>query len=318
MNENLFYRHFDLTRENIQDEDRSIEMSISSEAPFLRWFGTEIILHGKDNIDFSRLNSALLNHNPDKIIGRVTDARIERKKARARIIFDDDDLGNQAFAKVQSGSLKGVSIGYMIDQAKELKADEEWKGIKGPAIIATKTSIYEASLTPIPIDNSVGIGRDLTRSLEGIEIETSNQTQEVKQMEEKEIKQLIADAIGALDIPNAADITAAIRASIAEDAKPKLRVSPEEYIDLTSRAGVVSPECKLKVADMVGDGKNANEIKTYILDEATNPDARDGHGRQILDDKGGKKTDGPVTTFRQIEDDAFFAGLVNPAAFALN
>ena len=137
-------------------------------------------------------------------------------------------------------------------------------------------------------------------------------------MEEKEIRQLIADAISALDIPNAADITAAIRASIAEDAKPKLRVSPEEYIDLTSRAGVVSPECKLKVADMVGDGKNADEIKTYILNEATKPDAKDGHGRTILDDKDVKKTDGPVTTFRQIEDDTFFAGVMNPAAFALN
>ena len=318
MNNNLFYRHFELTREDIQEENRSVEVSISSEAPIMRWFGTEIILHGKDNIDFSRLNSALLNHNPDKIIGRITDARVERKKARATITFDDDDLGNQAFAKVQSGSLKGISIGYMIEKAKEVKADEEWRGIKGPAMVATKTAIYEASLTPIPADATVGVGRDFTRSLDGIEIEgCSKLNQEVVEMTREEVLAIITEALGELKVPKADDIAQQVRNMLVEDARPKLRISGEEFVDLTTRAGAVSPECKLKVTDLIGDGKTAEEIKNFILDQATKrSDASDSGGKMVLNDKA--KGKGPVSSFKQIEDDEFFVGLTNPAAFALN
>ena len=240
------------------------------------------------------------------------------------MLFDEDEEGEKAFGKVKSGSLRGVSVGYQITKARRIEEDEEFEGTKGPALIAQKWMPYEISLTPIPLDATVGVGRDLTRSLEGIEIEKSTSQQEVNQMEEKEIKLLIktsiTEAITGLKIPNGDDIVTKVKSALAEDARPKLKVNGEEYVDLTSRAGAVSPECKLKVADMVGDGKNADEIKTYILDVATKKvDAKDTHGRQILDDKNkDTKTDGPVGSFKQIEDQAFWDGLSNPSAFTLN
>jgi len=324
MREELFYRSFVLDRSLIDEEKRSVSLSFSSDTPAKRWYGMEILSHDRGAVDLSRLRemgAVLLNHNPDQIIGPITDAQIKGKRGIAKMLFDDDDEGEKAFGKVKSGSLRGVSVGYQITRAREIKEEEEFEGIKGPALIAQRWEPYEISLTPIPLDATVGIGRDATRSLEGIEIEQSTKTikQEVTEMDEKEIKQLIANAVVDLKIPSAEDIAESVRASLAEDARPKLMVSPEEYRDLTSRAGAVSPDCKLGVADMVGDGKNADEIKTYILDEATNPDAKDKQGRTILDDEGKeKKPEGPVVSFKQIEEQEFFDGLSDPSAFALN
>ena len=339
MTEKLLYRHFELDSKSLSDEKNEMELSFSSELPVKRWYDGEIVdeilLHGKQNVDLARLKkvgSMIYGHMPDElknILGPIKTVTVTPERTlRAKVGFDADENAQLAKNKVKSGSLRGVSFGYMITKVQQVTAKEKWTDpdsgnvYKGPAILGTKWTPFEISLTPVPADHTVGPNRDdLTRSLEGIEIEQSTKTikQEVTEMDEKEIKQLIENAVVDLKIPSAEDIAESVRASLAEDARPKLMVSPEEYRDLTSRAGAVSPDCKLGVADMVGDGKNADEIKTYILDEATKPDAEDKQGRSILDEDGNElKTEGPVTSFKQIEDDNFFDGLSNPSAFALN
>lgn len=173
----LFYRSFELDRSKVNEDARSVELSFSSEAPVVRWFGQEVLLHGEANVDLKRLRSmgsALLNHNPDRIVGRVDNPRIEDKRGAATVVFDEDEDGERAFGKVKSRSLRGVSVGYAINAAKKLQEGEEWRGYQGPAIIATRWTPYEISLTPVPADSSIGIGREMTRSLDGIEIEGSD------------------------------------------------------------------------------------------------------------------------------------------------
>jgi len=191
----FFYRSYKLDRTTVDKDKRTIELSFSSETPILRYFGNEILLHGAKNVDLSRLRSngsALLNHNPDNIIGRVKNPRVESKRGKATLIFDDDDDGNRALSKVESGSLKGVSVGYKVLKFRDVMRDEEYEGIKGPAMVATRWAPYEVSLTPIPADASVGIGRCATRSLEGIDIEKSK-IQEDETMTEEEIRKLIQE-----------------------------------------------------------------------------------------------------------------------------
>ena len=181
MKNELFYRGLSL-RGAVNKSDRTVDLSFSSETPAKRWFGTEILLHGSGNVDLSRLKNlgaALMNHNPDNIVGPLKDVRIENKRGMARVIFDEDEDGNKAFGKVQSGSLKGVSVGYTVQKFREVLQNEDYtlpdgKTITGPAMIAEKWTPHEVSLTSIPLDPSVGIGRALTRSLEGINIEKSN------------------------------------------------------------------------------------------------------------------------------------------------
>lgn len=319
MNDKLFYRHFSLNREQVSEDDRSIELSMSSEEPVERWFGKEIIMHGKDNIDFSRLNSALLNHDPNRIIGRVENPRIERKKAKAKVVFDDDEIGNMAFAKVKSGSLRGVSIGYAIDELKELEAGETWRGFEGPVYIATKTSIYEASLTPIPADPTVGIGRDATRSLDGINIVRSQQDTEDNEMDEKEVKRLI-EAERERFAAEIEAMASKVAERIQEQTKPKFRMSLEEFQELMGRAAAINQAAQVRVAELVAEGKRAEDVKDALLELATTKrDAEDkGDGPAPNDSPAPDNSAGNIRSFKQIEDGDFFAGLSNPSAYAIN
>jgi len=187
--ENMFYRTFDLLeRGALNEESREIDISFSSELPVERWFGAEILLHGEGNVDLKRLKnvgSVIYGHMPydmKNIIGPIKKVYMDKdnRQARALIGFDDDDTGNLAMKKVKSRSLKGVSFGYVITKGRRVLEGEEWtdpdsqKTYKGPAIVATRWEPYEITLTPIPADPTVGLGREMTRSLEGIEIVGNN------------------------------------------------------------------------------------------------------------------------------------------------
>lgn len=328
-NKELFYRTFELDRKVVDRENRSAELSFSSEEPVPRWYGNEILLHGRKNVDLSRLRdmgAVLLNHNPDNIVGPIRKAKVENRRGVAVIGFDDDEDGERAMRKVLAKSLRGVSVGYMINKAREVQEDEEYEGIRGPALVALRWTPYEISLTPIPADASVGIGRDLTRSLDGIDIERSQTTnKEDDTMNEEEIRQMIQEAISGLKIPSAKEAADEVRALIAEDAKPRMRIDTETYQDLLGRAGAVSLEVKAAVADMAVEGKTETEILRYITEQkAADPDAGD-HGTGAVDDGTGRGTNiqpgngkAQVTSFKQIEnDDDFFRGLANPSFFSM-
>ena len=59
---------------------RQAELSLSSEEPCRRWFGTEILSHDAEAVDLSRLQEigvVLFNHDRDRVIGRVLDVRLD-------------------------------------------------------------------------------------------------------------------------------------------------------------------------------------------------------------------------------------------------
>ncbi len=303
-NQSFFYRDFELDRATLNKDERSVEVSFSSEQPVRRWFGAEILLHGPENVNLGRLRSmgsALLNHSPDQIIGKVAKPSIMEKKGRATIVFDDDEEGNRAMRKVESGSLRGVSVGYAIDKFREVRRDEEWEGIKGPAYVATRWTPYEISLTPIPADHTVGVGRDATRSLDGIEIERS-QEQEVQEMTNEEVRKIIEEERE----KSAKVIADMVRASLAEDNKPKMRVTPDEFGDLLSRATAISPDAVVQFSKLVAEGNDARAITEKLLDLATKkPDAKNPGG-------GAADVPGTGKRFADIDDDALALGIANP------
>lgn len=326
MNDQLFYRSFELDRSILNKEDRSIELSLSSETPVVRWGEKEILLHGKANVDLSRLNSALLSHDSSKIIGRYDKKNLKNKQLRATLIFDDDELGEFAMKKVESGSLKGASVGYAITKVKRLEEKEEWQGIKGPAYIAVNWAPYEASLTPIPADSTVGIGRDLSQCLDGIEIEylNGNPKMEDQTMDKEEIKTLIMETLKGA-VPEIVKETAKqVRIFIEEEAKPRMKIETEVFQDLLGRAGAVSLDLKSKVADMaVVEGKTEQEIVKVILDAATGRTDAGDHGDGSNDGTGARgskttQTGAVISTFKQTDDDAFFQGLSRPNLFPMN
>ena len=59
----------DATQQRAAKDGNSIELAISSEQPYERWFGVEILGHSKKEVDLTRLADGrhpfLLNHAPE-------------------------------------------------------------------------------------------------------------------------------------------------------------------------------------------------------------------------------------------------------------
>ena len=127
----------------------------------------EIIDHDNMDLSFLRAGGSLLkNHDPEQIIGAVDSATVDKndRKGRAKVRFTTTQAGKDAETEVNEGALRSVSFGYEHDASKMRmiargeKYDHYGKSIKGPAILVGVRAL-EISLTPIPADSTVGVGR---------------------------------------------------------------------------------------------------------------------------------------------------------------
>lgn len=150
-------------------DDGTVELSFSSEIPVERWGYKEILVHEKGAADFSRLKEVgaiLLNHDPSRIVGRPEKVWLdeEERKGRLKMRFGTTDEAEKARKEVvEDQTLRGVSVGYIINEYRWLDEKETYGRFTGPAVVATKWEAFEASLTPIPADPSVGVGRSLEK-----------------------------------------------------------------------------------------------------------------------------------------------------------
>ena len=136
-------------------EDRTLELSFSSEFPVERWFGNEILSHDKNAVDLSRLNDGaplLFNHNMDEIIGVIERAGIDSKAKRGNAIvrFADTARAREVMGMVNDKIIRNVSFGYRITEMQDEGKD---------TYRATKWQPYEISLVTVPADPTIGVGR---------------------------------------------------------------------------------------------------------------------------------------------------------------
>lgn len=164
-------RTVDIAVRAVKEEERRVSISFSSEQPVSRWFGIEILSHDAGCIDLTRINSigvALWNHNRDKVIGRIENAicNASERRTYADIIFDNDDESEKIYQKVRSGTLKGVSVGYIVDNWEEVGVGKMSSNgrFMGPCDVAIRWYPYEISIVSIPADDSVGVGREIEES----------------------------------------------------------------------------------------------------------------------------------------------------------
>lgn len=153
-----------LTRMEGEGNERKFTLSFSSEEPYNRWWGTEILSHTDNAVDLDRLNSigvVLYNHNRDKVIGKILRAWVDSNRGYAEIEFDTDTEAEVIYQKVSGGTLKGVSVGYVVDVWEEVSANKKSSDgrFTGPCDIATRWTPYEISIVSVPADPTVGVGR---------------------------------------------------------------------------------------------------------------------------------------------------------------
>lgn len=145
-----------------QAEQPFISMSLSSETPYLRSFGNEILLHGPENIDMSRTLPnglpLLVSHDGDKLpVGRLKNVRLDAtsKKLRADAYFSNRPEAQAVRQDILDGIVADVSIGYKIlDYEVEKSMNEDPNNV-----FVTRWLPYEGSMVAIAADHNVGVGR---------------------------------------------------------------------------------------------------------------------------------------------------------------
>lgn len=168
------------TIDHVDTDSRTVELSFSSETPYGRWFGYEILCHDEECINLERFNNGLgtllFNHDHDAVVGHIEKVWIEDNRGKALVRFDEDEQSETIFQKVQSGTLQGVSVGYSIKRYEALNEKDSVSSngrFKGPdTYVVTDWEPLEISIVSVPADATVGVGRSAE------EIHTSIDTQE--------------------------------------------------------------------------------------------------------------------------------------------
>ena len=68
----------------LNEDDRTVELSFSSETPIERWGAFEVLSHTKSAVQLNRILTTgclLYNHNRDTVIGKICSAK-DRKSTR--------------------------------------------------------------------------------------------------------------------------------------------------------------------------------------------------------------------------------------------
>ena len=166
----------------VEGEERTVELSFSSEEPYYRWFGPEILDHSDGCVDLNRLQAngcLLFNHDRDRVLGRVVECRIDGDKGRAKVRFDKDADSETIYQKVLCGTLTGVSVGYRVTNWEEVEdAKKSIDGrFTGPCSIAKRWEPFEISIVSVPADPTVGVGRSLENGTKDV-VENSHETED--------------------------------------------------------------------------------------------------------------------------------------------
>lgn len=147
-----------------EGNERKFALSFSSEEPYSRCWGTEILSHADGDMDLSRLNSigvVLFNHDRNKVIGKILRAWVENGRGCAEVEFDTDPEAETIYQKVLCGTLKGVSVGYIVAVWETVAANQKSGDgrFTGPCDIAKRWTPFEISIVSVPADPTVGVGR---------------------------------------------------------------------------------------------------------------------------------------------------------------
>lgn len=154
--------------DKIDYDNQIISLTCASETPFERQDGKgnsydEVLLIDENNIDMARLKSncsILLNHNDEKILGQVLDAKIVDRKLVVRVQFRKNDPESvNMFKDVAEGIVKNVSIGYIVNSIEYKKEGNKTIGY------VTSWMPFEVSVgVGVPADYTVGFYRSLTKN----------------------------------------------------------------------------------------------------------------------------------------------------------
>ena len=243
------FRDFELR--SFDEEKRTVTLSFSSEDPYERYWGVEILDHSESSVNMSRLNNSaplLFNHNRDDVIGVVEFAKIENKRGIAVVRFGNSLKAKEVFSDVVDGILKNVSVGYQIE---EMRLESDVNGVETYRI--TSWLPFEISIVSVPADNTVGVGRSDEDSDVGLKI--LNQKKEATMPKEEE----------------KVDVTA-----VRDQARSAERLRVRDIGAIGTKHGMSDMAMKA-----IEDGTSADEFRTMVLEKLGSAKPVDAKQAQI-------------------------------------
>lgn len=237
--EEKVYRSAAVDRSAIDEENRTVEIAFSSEDPYLRWYGFEVLGHEKDDVDMKFMASGdapfLAHHDHRDQVGVIEKAWIDPdRKGRALVRFGKGARADEFFQDVVDGIRKNISVGYEITEAKLIEEKED-----EPDTYRMKWRPFEASLVSVPADTTVGVGR----------------SQEKIIIVEKEHEKMPEKKETPVDVEK-------VKADAAKEAR-KAEVARIGDIDALGKMHGFEKEA----GEAINDGKTVDQFRTYVLDE---------------------------------------------------
>ena len=172
------YRDLSLDSRAMVSNDRKIDLSVSSDVPYKRWWYYELLEHTKDAVDLTRMNDGamnLYNHKRDDYLGVIEKAWIENGKMYNTVRFGTHKRAEEIVKAINEGIMKNVSIGYRVDELVLFKkSDDDLNTYK-----ATKWTPFESSFVTVPADATVGVGRQYIDLAPSQSVEILEQVKEV-------------------------------------------------------------------------------------------------------------------------------------------
>jgi len=156
-----YERALTLDRAAINEETRTVNIAVSSEEPYMRWFGLETLGHDAKEVDLSFMKDGaplLMDHNTRDQIGVIESVSLGSDKVlRAVARFGRSARASEVFQDVVDGIRSKISVGYEVMKYETTKGGKD-----GPdQVRATKWRPLEASFVAVPADPTVGVGRSL-------------------------------------------------------------------------------------------------------------------------------------------------------------
>lgn len=248
----IFYRHFAIDQRGIDEEKRTVPVAFSSETPYPRWFGVEILDHKRSSVDLSFIDSGrapfLVGHWTDDLVGVIEKAWIDKDKvARATVRMGKSDRAEEIFNDIKDGIRANISVGYQI-QKMVLEEDNEETGERIYRV--TKWKPLEVSTVAVPADESVGVSRENKKMFT-----TLIENQEVKKMAQEEKKDTQST-------PAASPAQVIDETAIRDQARAEEQTRIREINALGDAHGFESDAAKA-----IRAGQSVDQFRTLVLDK---------------------------------------------------
>ena len=288
----------------IDEESRTVELAFSSETPYERWFGDEILDHTDGAIDMSRLRSGgavLMDHNWTDQVGVVESVRIDADRvARAVVRFSRSTRGQEIFNDIIDGIRTNISVGYFVHEMVLEKQGEDKDSYR-----VTKWEPFEISIVSVPADPTVGIGRSAERKAEAKAEEPADEPEE-PQSESHEDATKAADDME--HIKDAVTLDAEEDESL-EDAESEATSHPEERsaspenpsnkpesfypMDQATKDAIAAERQRVAELTAIGDRFGAQELARKAIEDG---ESVADLNAKILESRGYEATPAEGTT----------------------